>query len=90
MASSTPRKSVIVTFPEGTPDSVVEDAKQAIKQNGGTITHEYKDLLRKHPRALWTASVPLGQNTPPPLRKTRWLPSTTPFSKYLNAGKYEQ
>jgi hypothetical protein len=37
-----PQKAVIVTYPEGTPDSVMDQAKDAIRQAGGSITHEYK------------------------------------------------
>lgn len=37
-----PQKSVIVSYPDNTPDSVVEQAKNAIKSAGGMITHEYK------------------------------------------------
>jgi uncharacterized protein YabE (DUF348 family) len=40
-----PQKAVIVTYPEGTPDSVMDQAKDVIRQAGGTITHEYK-LIR--------------------------------------------
>ncbi|CAI7629143.1 unnamed protein product [Penicillium palitans] len=34
-------KSVIVTFPKGTPDSVVNQAKVSLVASGGVITHEY-------------------------------------------------
>ncbi|CAL5872300.1 uncharacterized protein PFLUO_LOCUS6561 [Penicillium psychrofluorescens] len=34
-------KSVIVTFPEGTPDSVINQAKDSLVASGGIITHEY-------------------------------------------------
>ncbi|KAJ6001803.1 hypothetical protein N7522_007030 [Penicillium canescens] len=34
-------KSVIVTFPKGTPDSVVTQAKDSLVASGGIITHEY-------------------------------------------------
>lgn len=37
-----PQKAVIVTYPEGTPDSVMDQAMSAIKEAGGVITHEYK------------------------------------------------
>jgi len=37
-----PQKSVIVTYPNGTPDSVLNQAMDAIRQAGGAITHEYK------------------------------------------------
>ncbi|RFU32664.1 hypothetical protein B7463_g3657, partial [Scytalidium lignicola] len=36
-----PQKSVIVTYPDDTPDSVISDAKDAITKAGGVITHEY-------------------------------------------------
>ncbi|CAP80161.1 hypothetical protein N7519_007611 [Penicillium mononematosum] len=34
-------KSVIITFPKGTPDSVVDQAKACLVASGGVITHEY-------------------------------------------------
>ncbi|KAJ5145670.1 uncharacterized protein N7515_000234 [Penicillium bovifimosum] len=34
-------KSVVVTFPKGTPDSVVIQAKESLVASGGVITHEY-------------------------------------------------
>ncbi|KAJ5216779.1 hypothetical protein N7468_009787 [Penicillium chermesinum] len=34
-------KSVIVTFPKGTPSSVVDQAKDSLRAAGGIITHEY-------------------------------------------------
>lgn len=37
-----PQKAVILTYPEGTPDSVMDQAKDAIRTAGGVITHEYK------------------------------------------------
>lgn len=42
MAVVQPQKSVIVSYPDNTPDSVVDQAKDAIKAAGGFITHEYK------------------------------------------------
>ena len=36
-----PQKAIIITYPEHTPDSVVQDAMNAIKEAGGVITHEY-------------------------------------------------
>jgi hypothetical protein len=35
------QKSVIISYPDTTPDSVVEQAKKAIIEGGGVITHEY-------------------------------------------------
>jgi Mrp family chromosome partitioning ATPase len=40
-----PQKAVIVTYPENTPDSVLDQAKDAIRKAGGMITHDYK-LIR--------------------------------------------
>ncbi|OCK91254.1 uncharacterized protein K441DRAFT_616419 [Cenococcum geophilum 1.58] len=37
-----PQKSVIVSYPDNTPDSVLSKAKEAIVKAGGVITHEYK------------------------------------------------
>lgn len=37
-----PQKQVIVSYPDNTPDSVLDKAKNAIKEAGGVITHEYK------------------------------------------------
>jgi hypothetical protein len=36
------QKSVIISYPSETPDSVLDQAKQAIKDSGGVITHEYQ------------------------------------------------
>ncbi|KAM7220535.1 hypothetical protein V8F06_004124 [Rhypophila decipiens] len=36
------QKSVLITYPPETPDSVLAQAKKAIEEGGGTITHEYK------------------------------------------------
>jgi hypothetical protein len=38
-----PHKSVIMSWPNDTPDSVVEEAKQAIIAAKGVITHEYSE-----------------------------------------------
>ncbi|OJJ44180.1 hypothetical protein ASPZODRAFT_145292 [Penicilliopsis zonata CBS 506.65] len=34
-------KSFLVTYPQNTPDSVINDAKKALINAGGVITHEY-------------------------------------------------
>ena len=36
-----PQKSVIISYPADTPESVLSQAKEAILQAGGFITHEY-------------------------------------------------
>lgn len=36
------QKSVIVSYPADTPNSVLDQAKNAIKDSGGMITHEYQ------------------------------------------------
>lgn len=40
-AKQAPLKDVIVSYPKGTPNSVVENAMDTIKDAGGIITHEY-------------------------------------------------
>ncbi|KAL4801452.1 hypothetical protein BDV18DRAFT_149234 [Aspergillus unguis] len=39
-------KSVLVTYPQDTPNSVIEDAKNSVRQGGGTITHEYNTVIK--------------------------------------------
>ncbi|KAL5118810.1 hypothetical protein ACEQ8H_003313 [Pleosporales sp. CAS-2024a] len=39
--AAAPHKSVIMSWPNDTPDSVIEAAKKAIIDAKGTITHEY-------------------------------------------------
>jgi hypothetical protein len=36
------QKSVIITYPAETPDWVLDQAKKAIVDGGGLITHEYQ------------------------------------------------
>jgi hypothetical protein len=42
LAAAQPQKSVIVSYPNDTPDTIVDQAKDAIIAAGGVITHEYK------------------------------------------------
>ncbi|KAN0110343.1 hypothetical protein V8E51_006730 [Hyaloscypha variabilis] len=42
MAAAQPQKAVIVSYPNDTPDSIIDAAKDAIVAAGGVITHEYK------------------------------------------------
>ncbi|PVH82790.1 hypothetical protein DL98DRAFT_513513 [Cadophora sp. DSE1049] len=41
-AATMPQKAVIISYPDNTPTSVIDDAMTAIKAAGGMITHEYK------------------------------------------------
>ncbi|PGH13739.1 hypothetical protein AJ79_03438 [Helicocarpus griseus UAMH5409] len=41
LAGEETQKAVVVTYPKDTPSSVIEQAMQAIKDAGGSITHEY-------------------------------------------------
>ncbi|KAF2811667.1 uncharacterized protein BDZ99DRAFT_384919 [Mytilinidion resinicola] len=41
-----PLKSVIVSYPDSTPNSVLDKAKSAIVEAGGIITHEYSKSVR--------------------------------------------
>lgn len=53
--TSPPQKSIIVSYPKGTPDWVVDQAKQAIVSAGGIITHEYnliKGFAAKAPETV--------------------------------------
>ncbi|KAF1844683.1 uncharacterized protein K460DRAFT_416067 [Cucurbitaria berberidis CBS 394.84] len=36
-----PHRSVIISWPNETPDHIVEEAKEAIRKAQGVITHEY-------------------------------------------------
>ncbi|PQE22816.1 ase inhibitor propeptide protein [Rutstroemia sp. NJR-2017a BBW] len=42
LSAAVPRKAVIVSYPDDTPDSVIDKAMDAIRAAGGVITHEYK------------------------------------------------
>ncbi|KAA8573601.1 hypothetical protein MFRU_001g04320 [Monilinia fructicola] len=42
LSAPTPQKAVIVSYPDNTPNDVVQKAMDAIKAAGGIITHEYK------------------------------------------------
>ncbi|KAF7960007.1 hypothetical protein EAE96_001608 [Botrytis aclada] len=42
LSTAAPQKSVIVSYPDDTPNDVVQQAMDAIKKAGGIITHEYK------------------------------------------------
>jgi hypothetical protein len=40
-AVKVPPKSVVITYPKGTPGSVYDQAKEEIEKAGGIITHEF-------------------------------------------------
>lgn len=40
--SASGQKSVIISYPPETPDSIVDQAKKAVVDAGGVITHEYQ------------------------------------------------
>jgi hypothetical protein len=42
LAAAQPQKAVIVSYPNDTPDHIIDQAKSAIIAAGGVITHEYK------------------------------------------------
>lgn len=44
-AVAIPQKSIIVSYPDSTPESALDEAKAAVRAAGGIITHEYK-LIR--------------------------------------------
>ncbi|KAF2711001.1 hypothetical protein K504DRAFT_466028 [Pleomassaria siparia CBS 279.74] len=41
MAKATHHKSVIISYPNDTPQSVVDEAMESIEKAGGKITHKY-------------------------------------------------
>lgn len=41
-AAQLPQKNIIVSYDDNVPDSVMDQAMDAIKSAGGMITHEYK------------------------------------------------
>jgi hypothetical protein len=61
LSALAPQKAVIVTYPEDTPNSVVDKAMEAITEAGGIITHEYK--LFKSGRQLLQSVSPLTMRT---------------------------
>jgi len=42
MSAAQPQKAVIISYPNDTPDSIIDQAKDAVLAAGGVITHEYK------------------------------------------------
>lgn len=42
LGAQLPQKAVIVSYPDSTPEDILDQAKDAIKAAGGMITHEYK------------------------------------------------
>ncbi|KAM3084258.1 hypothetical protein ACMFMF_001615 [Clarireedia jacksonii] len=42
LSVAVPQKAVIVSYPDDTPNSVIDKAMDAIRAAGGVITHEYK------------------------------------------------
>ncbi|KAJ1974585.1 hypothetical protein H4R35_003541 [Dimargaris xerosporica] len=42
----------MVIFKKGTPDKVVQDSMDAVKQQGGTIHHEYTSLMQGYSATL--------------------------------------
>lgn len=40
-----PQRSVIISFPNETPDHIVEEAKEAIRKAKGVIIHEYSECM---------------------------------------------
>lgn len=42
-----PQKPIIVTFPQNTPQSVIDKAMDTLKQAGGIVTHEYSKQITR-------------------------------------------
>ncbi len=56
LSASMPQKSIIVSYDQNTPDSVLNQAKEAIKAAGGMITHEYVLFKYVHPMSPFVVS----------------------------------
>lgn len=55
------QKAVIVSYPNDTPDSIVNQAMDAIKSAGGMITHEYKLIKYVLPKPVPPPSLTYPQ-----------------------------
>lgn len=65
------QKSVIITYPQNTPDSVLDQAKKAIEDAGGIITHNYQFIkCASQPSFLLHVPRTLGLR---PTVSTIWL-----------------
>jgi hypothetical protein len=42
LGATVPQKAVIVSYPDETPDYIISQAMDAIRDAGGMITHEYR------------------------------------------------
>ncbi|TGO66619.1 hypothetical protein BOTNAR_0057g00020 [Botryotinia narcissicola] len=65
LSTAAPQKSVIVSYPDDTPNDVVQQAMDAIKKAGGTITHEYnliKGFAAKAPAQVLVTVQAWGNN----------------------------
>ncbi|KAI5367718.1 Putative peptidase S8 propeptide/proteinase inhibitor I9 superfamily [Septoria linicola] len=45
LAAEQPQKQIIVSYPKDTPAAVLEEAKKAVLEAGGFITHEYHLIM---------------------------------------------
>ncbi|TAQ85140.1 hypothetical protein B7494_g6530 [Chlorociboria aeruginascens] len=89
LAMVLPQKSVVVSYPDDTPNNIVTQAMDAIKDAGGVITHEYKfinfptmSITRKSEAALvkWVNLFPL----PNPIDSLDQLSDGVVFWKMLD------
>lgn len=51
LSATVPQKAVIISYPDSTPDGILDQAKDAIKAAGGIITHEYVYSGAIYPRS---------------------------------------
>ncbi|GAQ11060.1 hypothetical protein ALT_8381 [Aspergillus lentulus] len=57
-------KSILVTYPQDTPDSVIKDAQNSIVQGGGRITHEYLITTPSIIQLLHIPKIPRARRIP--------------------------
>lgn len=61
-SASVPQKAVVVSYPDSTPDHVLQEAKQAFTAAGGMITHEYSKFVLEDAHNRWAGSNNGAQN----------------------------
>ena len=62
--AAAPQRSVIISFPNETPDHIVEEAKEGIRKAKGVITHEYniiKGFAAKAPASALEFVTTMGE-----------------------------
>ncbi|KAJ5562314.1 hypothetical protein N7535_003233 [Penicillium sp. DV-2018c] len=81
-------KSVIVTFPKGTPDSVVLKAKESLVASGGVVTHEYH-LIKYDFKWGFAADAPVSALNTLSTQDVKYCPTIEEDKIVTANGDYE-